>query len=237
MVLPTQKTGGGDTALDQMTILLYGPPGIGKSTLASQFPRPVFFDCAGELAGISTYRIPVFSFPEFTEASAAVAEDNGKTFGTTVIDTMDVLGMYARAYANSRLGIKHESDAEYGKGWDNLKNELYPRLSRLSGLPNSGLIMISHAMTREIKTNREVYDKTMPTLTGGIRDGVLRTADLVLFVDWSEDGESRTIWTKPSAYHEAKERGEQPRLPEQIEWPIGSNGYEVLNQHWTKGSK
>lgn len=238
VTLPTQKTGGMDAALEQMTILLYGPPGIGKSTLASQFPRPLFFDCAGELTGISTYSVPVLSFEEFTEVSAALAEDAGKNFGTGVIDTMDVLGMYARAYANRRLGITHESDAEYGKGWDNLKNELYPRLAKLSALPTAGLIMISHAKTVEIKTTREAYDKSMPTLTGGIRDGVLRAADLVLFIDWGDDDEeSRTIYTKPHKYHEAKERGEQPRLPEQIEWPIGENGYEILNQHWTKGKK
>ena len=49
MVLPTKKTGGQATTLDELMILLYGPPGIGKSTLASQFPGALFFDCAGEL--------------------------------------------------------------------------------------------------------------------------------------------------------------------------------------------
>ena len=53
----------------------------------------------------------------------------------------------------------------------------------------------------------------------------------MLFVDWN-DNEERVIYTKPSAYHEAKERGEEPMLPEQIVWPLGTNGYQALKDAW-----
>ena len=43
MAIPIQ-TGKIETA---KKVVIYGPEGIGKSTLASKFPRPVFIDCEG----------------------------------------------------------------------------------------------------------------------------------------------------------------------------------------------
>ena len=40
-------------------IVIYGPEGIGKSTLASQFPEPLFIDTEG-----STKELDVARFPE-----------------------------------------------------------------------------------------------------------------------------------------------------------------------------
>ena len=80
----------------------------------------------------------------------------------------------------------------------------------------------------EVKTRTAKYDRQVVTLTGGVREAAVNMADLVLHVAWAEDGESRVIHTKPSPYWEAKERGQNPRLPAEIPWPVGQSGYEVL---------
>ena len=39
-------------------VVIYGPEGIGKSTLASKFPDPVFIDTEGSTAAMDVARLP-----------------------------------------------------------------------------------------------------------------------------------------------------------------------------------
>lgn len=234
--LPTSKTTT-DRALVTSTIVLHGPPGIGKSTLASQFPDFLFFDCAGELGGLEVFRLPVTDWDEFRLAAVALKEDQDqgdkRRFKGAVVDTADALGNYVRAASNAKLGITHESKMEYGAGWDAVKSAFTPRMAALSALPDFGVIWITHSKTTEIKTRSSAIDKWVPDLPGVIGGPLLKNADMVLFIDWNDD-EERVIYTKPSAYHEAKERGETAMLPEQVVWPLGTDGFQVLSDAWGK---
>lgn len=236
LALPTSKTTT-ERQLETATILLHGPPGIGKSTLASQFPDFVFFDCAGELEGLAVYKIPVADWDEFREAAANLKEDqeqgDGRRFKGAVIDTADALATYVRNASNIKQGISHESKADWGAGWDAVKTEFVPRMAALSAMPSLGVIWISHSKTVEIKERSASYDRWVPDLPGVIGGPLTKNADIVLFVDWNDD-EERVIYSKPSRYHEAKERGIEPMLPEQIVWPLGTDGYQVLKSAWGK---
>jgi hypothetical protein len=233
-VLPTSKTGT-ERALETSTIVLHGPPGIGKSTLASQFPDFLFFDCAGELGGLSVYPMPVGDWDEFRLACVALKEDQDqgdkRRFKGAVVDTADALATYVRSASNAKLGIAHESKAEWGAGWDAVKTTFVPRMAALSAIPEFGVIWITHSKTVEIKSRSSAIDKWVPDLPGVIGGPLIKNADLVLFVDWNDE-EERVIYSKPSAYHEAKERGQVPLLPEQIVWPLGTDGYQALKSAW-----
>jgi hypothetical protein len=231
--LPTEKTGG-STPLEHKTILVYGDRGVGKSSLAASFGDVFFFDCAGELGEIEAYKAAVTSWEDFRLYGAALKkglEESPGRFVAGCIDTVDVLAMYCAQNQRARLGIAHESDAEWGKGWTMVKESFLSNLAKLCSIPGFGVILVSHAKQIEIKTPREVYNKSMPTLTGGIRDVALDVPDLVLFIDYDEEG-ARVIRTKPGKTWEAKERGTTPRLPATIPWPLGRSGYEVLKEAW-----
>lgn len=236
LALPASKTTT-ERSLETATILLHGPPGIGKSTLASQFPDFLFLDCAGELEGLSVYKIPVADWDEFREAAANLKEDQElgeeRRFKGVVVDTADALANYVRSASNIKQGISHESKAEWGAGWDAVKVEFSPRMAALSAMPNLGVIWISHSKTVEIKTKRESIDKWVPDLPGVVGGPLTKNADLVLYLGYNDD-EERTIFTKPTAYYEAKERGVQPMLPEQVAWPFGTDGYQALKAAWGK---
>lgn len=228
--LPDKKSGGA-VPLEHKTILVYGDRGIGKSSFAASFGDVFFFDCAGELGDIEVYKSPVHSWAEFRLYGAALKQSPPGRFTGCCIDTVDVLAMLCAQEARAKLGIAHESDAEWGKGWTAVKEEFYTRFANLCSIPDFGVILISHAKQVEIKTPRQQYHKAMPTLTGGIRDICLDAPDLVLFIDHDDEGE-RVIRTKPGKTWEAKERGSNPRLPAEISWPLGRSGYEVLKEAW-----
>jgi hypothetical protein len=229
-------------------VLIYGESGIGKSTLASEWAdgRMFFFDAGGELNDLEVFKsgmdgqAPITDWTTFREYAASYVQamsvdEDDRPFGGCVLDTADVLSMYCAQHVRHQLGVAHQSDAEWGKGWDLLKETWLTALAKLAATPG-GVLLISHAKTKEIKKRRLKYDKTVPTLTGGIFEVTANMADLVLFVEWdnTEEGgeERRTIYTKPSRDFEAKERGQSPRLPAEIEWPLGESGYQVLRRAW-----
>lgn len=231
-MLPTEKTGG-EGVLETKTVVLFGDAGIGKSTLASEWAggNVGFFDCAGELDDIPGFKMPVTDWTSFREWCWAVADSPG-TYGATAIDTADMLGTYCAQFVRKKLGIVHESDAEWGKGWTMVREEFASHIAKLAAIPGQGLLLISHAKDLEIKGRTRTYNRQVPTLTGGVRDACVNMADLVLHIAWSDDGESRVIHTKPAAEWEAKERGNEPRLPAEIAWPLGKSGYDVLREAW-----
>jgi hypothetical protein len=240
--LPTTKTVSSGELVDKMTVI-HGPAGVGKSTLASQWAggNIFFFNCAGELGELEVYQQSIPNWREFLSYAWSVAEASVKgenQFSGCAIDTSDVLGSYCAERVRQKLGIVHESDLDYGKGWNALRDEWHRACAKLAAIPNFGVVHVTHSTEVEVKTRSAQWNKQIPRGSKGIREVMVDMADLVLFVDYAEnDEEKRVIRTKPSRYWEAKERGQNPRLPAEIEWPLGENGWEIINAAWDQGGK
>ncbi len=218
MSLPTQTTTP-TVSLSNFTTLVYGKPKIGKSTFAAGFPGALFLDCEGGLQSLETFRVPIFSWMDFTTACSLIAAGDHE-FKTIVIDTIDQAFQRCREHVLGTLGIKHESDADIGKGWDLVTNEFIRVLAKLSLLPY-GLVLISHAQEKEFKTRTGRVIKQVPTLPARAGRNVMGMVDLLLYADHevteSQKGitdEKRVVRTKPTSYYDAGDR--TGLLPESI---------------------
>lgn len=80
------------TAIMPPRVLVYGPPGMGKTTFASEFPNPVFIQVEdGTPAGLEINTFGhLQSFPEVMEALYALANEK-HDHQTVVIDSIDKL--------------------------------------------------------------------------------------------------------------------------------------------------
>jgi hypothetical protein len=236
--LPDKKTTSSQK-LEHRMVTLYGPAGIGKSTLASQWAggNNFFFNCAGELADLEVYQEAVRNWEEFRGYCWAISEAPGK-FSGVAIDTADVAGKYCSEMVRKKLGIIHESDLDWGKGWSTLRDEWMLHLAKLAAMPDTGVVLVAHSQEYEIETRNAKWTKQSVRGVKGIREAMLDMSDLVLFIDYSEDeAEERVIKTKPTRYFDAKERGQKPRLPAEIKWPLGVDGWDLIQAAWTKGGK
>ncbi len=218
-MLPNEKTPP-KQSLSDLTVLVYGPSKIGKSTWCSQAEGAVFLATESGLNNLEVFQVPITRWEEMLAACREIAE--GKhSFKTVIVDTVDNAYRMCVEYICAKFKIDHESDLGYGKGYALINNEFHRVLNKLSLLPY-GLFLISHSQEREIETRTGKHTRIVPTLPDKARKIVLGMVDLILYCDLevtqgAEGGSvgRRVMRTKPHVNYEAGDR--TGRLPEVID--------------------
>lgn len=217
-LLPAEKT---PPALEATTakVLLYGPPKIGKTTLAAGIDpdRTLFLACEPGLGGQEVFQMSIGTWKEFLTACAELAKDKASDaprFTTIIIDTVDELAKICAADQLQQLGIVHASDAGYGKGYAVISDEFRRCINKLSGL-GYGVWFISHAKQREVKTAVGDVSKIEPSLSGSIADYLKGFCDFIFYAEKvaTENGEERVLRTAAGANFEA---GSRIKLPDPL---------------------
>lgn len=211
MPLPTAKTPP-KSSISDVSMLIYGPSKIGKSTFASQAPDAIFLATEPGLNALEVYQQQIRSWQEFLDACAELAKGKHE-FKTVVIDTIDVLYRLCADHVCAKKGVDHESEGSHGKIYGLIKNEMYRVLTKLAHLPY-GLILISHSQDRDLETRTGTITRTVPTLTESFRQIVIGLVDLILYCDvevvsdqaTGKKAHRRVIRTKPAANYDAGDR-------------------------------
>lgn len=172
--------------------LWYGLEKIGKTSMAAQFPDPVFLMCEPGGKALKMNRRNVMDWKDFKRCVDWL-EANPKQFRTVVVDTADRAAKMCEDAVLQKLAIQHASDEEWGKGYAMISDEFARVISKLLKL-NRGVIFTSHAIEKEIKSrDGSKYDRTLPTMPGMARKVLEPIVDIWMYMEYGKGQEREMV--------------------------------------------
>ena len=229
------------TGLADFNFIVYGPPKIGKTTLAANFPKTVFLATEDGQNAIECFRVGLDSWDAFLDACAEL-KGGEHGFETIVVDTIDNLWELCRRHVCEKRSIEHESELAYGLGSELVRTEFFRAMNKLSMLPY-GLVLISHSIVREIKTRTGKIDRVIPSFKEREQGKLLGMADFILFCDLlsipGTDGKPEThrvIRTKTSEHYISGDRTGQLPDPLPLDFTVFKTEFDkAAAAHADKG--
>ena len=203
-------------------VLVYGPEGIGKSTLASQMPEPLFIDVEDGSGHLYVRRFPTPATWDLLINECMAVAEQPEDVRTLVIDTLDA----AERLCHAHICAKHKKPSVeswgYGKGYVIAAEEFEKLFDVLDMCIGKGVnvMVVAHATMRKVERPDEsgAYDRFEVKLNKHIASKAKEWSDAVLFVDYETfvsvddsgkghaSGGKRVIRTSHSVSWDAKNR-------------------------------
>lgn len=222
-------------------VLIYGPEGVGKTTLAAQFPSPLFIDTEGGSFGSEVRRLPrPDSWQMLLDEVTWVRDYPEECGGTLVVDTLDWAEKLCVAKVCDENDWKSIESPGYGRGYTYVKEEFGRLLNLLSEVVERGLnvCVTAHAVITKFEQPNALgaYDRWGLKLIDGKKASVSAMvkewADAVLFANFktiliaddkndkkvrATGGKNRVLYCTHDASWDAKNRW---GLPDEVpmEW-------------------
>lgn len=208
--------------------IIYGVPGVGKTTFAAQFPAPYILDLE---RGAERYEVPhnsdIETFSEFRQVLATLPTGTG----TVIIDTFDELEKMIVQHVMNRENVDslNKIGGGYGRGWLAVYEQFGQVISDLDRIrikQGMNIVLVGHSTIKHFEpADSAGYDRYTFACYEKNNDMLRRWSDITLFARFDsivvEDGQNakvksngkRVAYTVSNPCWDAKSRW---KLPEKI---------------------
>lgn len=181
-------------------VVLYGPEGIGKTTLAAAFPGALFIDTEGGTKRLDVARLPRPESWEMLLDEVDSVRRGEYACGTLVIDTADWAERLCVRAVCERGHVRGIEDFGYGKGYTYLKEEFSNLLDALEGVTAAGcnVIVTAHAQITKFEQPDEMgsYDRWTMKTSKQVAPLLREWCDALLFANYKtivvKDGDGKS---------------------------------------------
>ena len=206
MLLPENKRRDIEIS-NKKKIWIYGPPFSGKTTLTDKFPDLLILSTDGNINNVTAPYIHLkdevwtegraikrkYAWEMFKETIEEL-EKKDNTFKSISLDLLEDTREMCRVYMYDKLGIQHESDSSFGKGYDIIRTEYLSVMKRFFNLNYDNILACSHEdVTKSLtKKSGEQVTRIAPNLQEALATKIAGMVDLVCRVV-VDDEDKRTI--------------------------------------------
>lgn len=163
---------------DYLKALIYGGPGVGKSTLALSAPRPLNVDCDGGVKRVDAIHLKPTIEVGCWEDVTAILDGDISDFDSIVIDTVGKMLLFMNEYLGRKQPKYKKTDGALTQQGYGVRKEMFMdfigRVSRLK----KHLFFVAH--DKEDKKGEMLF--TRPDVGGSSGMDLIRELDLVAFL-------------------------------------------------------
>ena len=184
-----------------ITMLVYGQPGVGKTTLGCSAPDAVLFDYDGGVQRINgAHRVPTVQVKSWEDTNTALQEITREMpeVKTIVIDTVGKMLDYMSDYIIRNNSRMKKSDGTLSLQGYGLRKQMFIDFIKQTSILGKNIIFVAHE--KEEKRGDDTVKR--PDIGGSSANDLVKELDLVGYMQML--GKERTIAFNPTEWYYAK---------------------------------
>lgn len=197
---------------------VYGPSGVGKTTLLASVPDIILFDIEAGSGDVDVARYMFNPADELLGHRPRTLDevrngmrwlrDQPHPFRALGIDTMDALEALVMSHITRRENVRSLEDFGFGKGWVMFQEEFRLLLSQLEDLRSRrglDIIMLAHSTVRTHKNpSGDDYDRYVPKLHDKVVSIWTEQCDELGFIHFDGGAKKATKFARAKGWSSGK---------------------------------
>lgn len=168
-------------------ICIYGVQGIGKSSLASYFPKPIFLNLEDGLDGIDCESFPVSRNLGDIIGTLKLLETEKHSYKTLIVDSIDWCEKVLHEHVAALNNVRDVGEISFGKGYAQSLALWCDLLRLFDALRDRGMIIIlvAHSkITRFEDPMQSSYDRFCLDLRDKVASMISEWCDAIFFMNY-----------------------------------------------------